>query len=265
MSQPLQNMYALSGEHVPKVEKQATGVKQDSELLNWLLIPAFNRGLKALGFFISNKSSTRSDSKMHFVRFFRDDDTGEVLYITEIPESGCVEVMHQALDGPTRRRAAYLRFDTAQFHHAFVSPKSTCDGGDSITSLMYALQTSCLISEMCACTRCDAKAGGKCTCALALQRAEHLLGFRFNQCNFRYMFGTFEGRMSLSSYVDGQERLCQTYPVRNATQCTSSTSTQTLVRAAITNRLAQLSANPAQYACPECSETAFNHEPEAKN
>lgn len=242
LTEPFQGMHTLSGEHVFTVNKTVSGVSEPRVPSRWLLVPAFNHGTKAAGLFIQNKSDAVSadGSTMHIVRFVRNDETGEVLYITEIPGSGCVEVMHNLHDGPTRRRSAYLRFDSARFRRVFATNHFSAD----VAALRDALLTSCSITETRPCPRCGAMTGSVCGCVLAFRKAEHAFDFRFYKRNSENMFGTFSGRMTLSTYSAGQERSCQMYRVENTTQCTSSAHTQDLLHGAVQSRVQLLQVNP---------------------
>lgn len=240
LMEPVQNMHTLSGEHVFTVHKAVTGLEEPKVQSRWLLMPACNRGSKAAGLFISDKSDdvTADGSAMHFVRFVRDDNTGEVLYITEMDENS-IEVMHTKLDGPTKRTATYLRFDATRFRRGFQT-----DNRADIARLVDALLTSCTITETKPCPACFAARATTCQCSLALQPATHGLDFRFYRRNSDHMFGTFTGKMTLSTYAAGQERSCQSYHVENATRCASNILTSQLLRGAVQNRIRLLTANP---------------------
>lgn len=242
LTSPLEGMHALSGEHIFTVNKTVSGVSEPRVLSRWLLVPSFNRGSKAAGLFIQNKSDAvcADGTTMHFVRFVRNDDTGEVLYITEIPESGCFEVMHNLHEGPTRRRASYLRFDATRFRRVFAPSRANTD----VSALRDALLTSCTITETRACPRCGSGPEAQCACTLALRKADHSHDFRFYRRNSENMFGTFSGRMTLSTYAAGQERSCQMYRVENSTHCTGLAFANDLLRGAVQNRFRLLDVNP---------------------
>ncbi len=246
LMEPVQSMHTLSGEHVFTVNKTVTGLDQPKVLSRWLLMPACNRGSKAAGLFISDKSDDACDdgSAMHFVRFVRDDNTGEVLYITEMDENS-IEVMHTKVDGPTKRTATYLRFDATRFRRVFQA-----DSRADVARLVDALLTSCTITETRPCPACNTTQASLCQCSLALQPAAHSLDFRFYRRNSDHMFGTFSGKMTLSTYAAGQERSCQSYHVENATRCTSNTLTVQLLRGAVQNRVRLLKANPRNATIP---------------
>ncbi len=176
----------------------------------------------------------------------RDDDTGEVLYITDIPETGCTEVMHNVQTSSTVRRSAYLRFGTAQFRHAFDA--SLSDG--AINVLTEALLTSCYITESRACPQCNSPPFTRCTCHLPFRRAKHPLDFRFYGTNTSNMFGSYQGRMTLSTYSAGQERSCQVYGVENATNWAAPGVTEQLLQWAVQSRLKLLRVNTSMFSVP---------------
>lgn len=241
LMEPVQNMHKMSGEHVFTVKKSVTGLEEPRVLSRWLTIPVCNRDSKyAAGFYIQDKAP-----QMHFVRFVRDDETGQVIYITEIPETGSIEVMHTLLQGSKRRRSAYLRFDSLIFRQVVSHGTSI-----SMSKLMDALVTSCMITEVSACKRCGSGPELNCGCQLGLQPAAHALDFRFYGPNSDHMFGDFHGVMTLSTYANGQERSCQSYHVQNFTKASSQQFSQGLLHEAVRNRLKLIPAQPRNLIMP---------------
>lgn len=231
LTMPMQSMHSISGEHEFTLTKHDLAASEPRKRSRWLLMPAFNVGARAAGLFIQHK-----DSGMHFVRFVRNDATGEVLYITDILHTGCTEVMLNIQHSATRRSASYLRFGTDAFRRAF--GPACARNADRVSVLTEALLTACHIEEARPCPLCGTPSEMPCTCGLPLRAPRHALDFSYYPANSTHMFGSYRGRMTLSTYRQGLERSCQVYAVENDTASTPPGVTQTLLQWAVQSRLA---------------------------
>lgn len=240
LTMPMQTMHSISGEHEFALTKRDPDSLEPRKRSRWLLMPAFNVGSRAAGLFIQHK-----DSGMHFVRFVRDDATGEVVYITEIPHTPCTEVMLSVQRSATRRTASYLRFGTDAFRRAFAPAHART--ADRVGMLTDALLTACRIEEARPCPMCGTPSEMRCSCGLPLHAPRHALDFRYYPANSTHMFGSYSGRMTLSTFRQGLERSCQVYDVENDTASTPAAVTQTLLQWAVQSRLAL---RPAARALP---------------
>ena len=242
LMEPVQSMYAISGEHLFSVQLENNELKQSRTVSRWLMMPVSNREGKILGLYISENCDDEVTS-LHVVRFIRDDQTGEMLYITEIPQSNTIEVMHTHMSSRSSTVASYLRFDSKTLRRLFEHPEMEA-------SLLESLLTCCVVSDHKPCHVCIGKT---CQCPLMLRPATHSLDFRFFRQNSQYLFGAFRGEMAISTYRKGAEQSCQFYPVHNVTTHESAAFTAELLRNAVQSRLRLLNVSLSSLNMPQIS------------
>ncbi len=236
LMEPVQNMHAISGEHIFTVQLETTGLDQPKMASRWLMMPVLNRDGKILGLYVSEKNEGEVPT-LHVVRFIRDDVTGEMCYITDIPETETVEVMHTRAEGRSQTVATYLRFDAQTFRQIIEQPFV------NDVSLLQTLSTCCVVTERKLCPICIAINDGVCKCDLIMQPAAHALDFRFFRENTECLLGSFRGQMALSTYRSGHEQSCQHYPVRNITTFETAVFTGELLRSAVQHRIGMMTMN----------------------